>query len=143
MNNKEEMMLASLDRVMRTLRRRPAGKQKLGRGGYRLLKIISEQPNTPTRVIADRLGMRTSSLNERLVRMEAAGVITRERDDKDHRVFVVNISPAGEAVLEALRGERQKMGRVIEDILTEAEIDTLTELADKLSSGLKNLGETP
>ncbi|MGO4927879.1 MarR family winged helix-turn-helix transcriptional regulator [Fundicoccus sp. Sow4_F4] len=143
MNNKEEMMLASLDRVMRTLRRRPAGKQKLGRGGYRLLKIISEQPNTPTRVIADRLGMRTSSLNERLVRMEAEGVITRERDEKDQRVFVVNISPAGEAVLEALRGERQKMGRVIEDILTEAEIDTLTELADKLSSGLKNLGETP
>ncbi|MGO4940759.1 MarR family winged helix-turn-helix transcriptional regulator [Fundicoccus sp. Sow4_D5] len=143
MNNKEEMMLASLDRVMRTLRRRPAGKQKLGRGGYRLLKIISEQPNTPTRVIADRLGMRTSSLNERLVRMEAEGVITRERDEKDQRVFVVNISPAGEAVLEALRGERQKMGRVIEGILTEAEIDTLTELADKLSSGLKNLGETP
>lgn len=143
MNNKEEIMLASLDRVMRTLRRRPAGKQKLGRGGYRLLKIISEQPNSPTRVIADRLGMRTSSLNERLVRMEAEGVITRERDEKDQRVFLVNILPAGEAILEALRGERQKMGRVIEGILTEAEIDTLTELADKLSSGLKELGETP
>lgn len=143
MNNKEEIMLASLDRVMRTLRRRPAGKQKLGRGGYRLLKIISEQPNSPTRVIADRLGMRTSSLNERLVRMEAEGVITRERDEKDQRVFLVNILPAGEAILEALRGERQKMGRVIEGILTEAEINTLTELADKLSSGLKELGETP
>ncbi len=143
MNNKEEMMLASLDRVMRTLRRRPAGKQKLGRGGYRLLKIISEQPNTPTRVIADRLGMRTSSLNERLVRMEAEGVITRERDEKDQRVFVVNISPEGEAVLEGLHSERQKMSRVIEGILTEEEIDTLTKLADKLSRGLKELGETP
>lgn len=143
MNNKEEIMLASLDRVMRTLRRRPAGKQKLGRGGYRLLKIISEQPNSPTRVIADRLGMRTSSLNERLVRMEAEGVITRERDETDQRVFVVNISPAGEAVLEALRGERQEMGRVIEGILSEEEIVNLTQLADKLSRGLKELGETP
>lgn len=143
MNNKEEIMLASLDRVMRTLRRRPAGKQKLGRGGYRLLKIISEQPNSPTRVIADRLGMRTSSLNERLVRMEAEGVITRERDETDQRVFVVNISPAGEAVLEALRGERQEMGRVIEGILSEEEIVNLTLLADKLSRGLKEVGETP
>lgn len=139
----EEMMLASLDRVMRTLRRRPVGKQKLGRGGYRLLKIISEQPNTPTRVIADRLGMRTSSLNERLVRLEAEGVITRTRDEKDQRVFVVNIAPEGEKVLDALRLERQEMGQVIEGILSQEEIASLTQLADKLSRGLKELGEKP
>lgn len=143
MTSKEEIMLAALDRVMRTLRRRPAGKQKLGRGGYRLLKIISEQPNSPTRVIADRLGMRTSSLNERLVKMEAQGVITRERDAADQRVFVVNISAEGEAVLAELRAQRLKMSRVIEGILTEEDIDTLTELADKLSNGLKALGEAP
>lgn len=143
MTSKEEIMLAALDRVMRTLRRRPAGKQKLGRGGYRLLKLISEQPNSPTRVIADRLGMRTSSLNERLVKMEAQGVITRERDAADQRVFIVNISAEGEAVLAELRAQRLKMSRVIEGILTEEDIDTLTELADKLSNGLKALGEAP
>ena len=139
--NKEAMMLAALDRVMRTLKRRPAGKQRLGRGGYRLLKLISEQPNSPTRVLAERLGMRTSSLNERLVRMEAEGVITRERDAKDQRVFLVNIAPAGEAVLETLRLEREAMSQVIEGILTEEEIDKMTELADKLSSGLKEVAD--
>ena len=56
---------------------------------------------------------------------------------------MVNISPAGEAVLEALRGERQEMGRVIEGILSEEEIVNLTLLADKLSRGLKEVGETP
>ena len=139
--NKEAVMLAALDRVMRTLKRRPAGKQRLGRGGYRLLKLISEQPNSPTRVLAERLGMRTSSLNERLVRMEAEGVITRERDAKDQRVFLVNIAPAGEAVLETLRLEREAMSQVIEGILTEEEIDKMTELADKLSSGLKEVAD--
>ncbi|MRI84521.1 MarR family transcriptional regulator [Aerococcaceae bacterium WS4759] len=139
--NKEAMMLAALDRVMRTLKRRPAGKQRLGRGGYRLLKLISEQPNSPTRVLAERLGMRTSSLNERLVRMEAEGVITRERDAKDQRVFLVNIAPAGEAVLETLRLEREAMSQVIEEILTEEEIDKMTELADKLSRGLKEVAD--
>lgn len=139
--NKEAMMLAALDRVMRTLKRRPAGKQRLGRGGYRLLKLISEQPNSPTRVLAERLGMRTSSLNERLVRMEAEGVIRRERDAKDQRVFLVNISPAGEAVLETLRLEREAMSQVIEEILTEEEIDKMTELADKLSRGLKEVAD--
>ena len=139
--NKEAMMLAALDRVMRTLKRRPAGKQRLGRGGYRLLKLISEQPNSPTRVLAERLGMRTSSLNERLVRMEAEGVITRERDAKDQRVFLVNIAPTGEAVLETLRLEREAMSQVIEEILTEEEIDKMTELADKLSRGLKEVAD--
>lgn len=139
--NKEAMMLAALDRVMRTLKRRPAGKQRLGRGGYRLLKLISEQPNSPTRVLAERLGMRTSSLNERLVRMEAEGVIRRERDAKDQRVFLVNIAPAGEAVLETLRLEREAMSQVIEEILTEEEIDKMTELADKLSRGLKEMAD--
>ena len=139
--NKEAVMLAALDRVMRPLKRRPAGKQRLGRGGYRLLKLISEQPNSPTRVLAERLGMRTSSLNERLVRMEAEGVITRERDAKDQRVFLVNIAPAGETVLETLRLEREAMSQVIEEILTEEEIDKMTELADKLSRGLKEVAD--
>lgn len=141
--NKEATMLASLDRVMRTLRRRPLGKQKIGRGGYRLLKIISEHPNSPTRILADQLGMRTSSLNERLVRLEAEGVITRSRDENDQRVFVINIAPKGEKLLKALHVERQQMSQVIEKILTEDEIITMTQIADKLSSGLKEWGETP
>lgn len=141
--NKEAMMLASLDRVMRTLRRRPIGKQKIGRGGYRLLKIIATYPNSPTRVLADQLGMRTSSLNERLVRMEAEGVITRSRDENDQRVFVVNIAAKGEELLKDLHVERQQMSQVIEEILTEEEITTMTQIADKLSNGLKELGERP
>lgn len=137
--NQEETMLAALDRVMRMLRRRPAGKQRLGRGNYRLLKIIAENPNTPTRVLANQLGMRTSSLNERLARLEMEGVITRERDEKDQRIFVVNIAPEGENMLKALRVERSQMNDVIETILTEEEMITMTRLANKLSSGLKEM----
>lgn len=137
--NQEENMLAALDRVMRTLRRRPAGKQRLGRGNYRLLKVIAENPNSATRVLADQLGMRTSSLNERLAHLETEGVITRQRDEKDQRIFVVNIAAQGEEMLKALRIERSQMNQVIETILTEEEMITMTRIANKLSNGLKEI----
>ena len=38
--NKVEIMLAKLDLVMRLLRRRPVGKQRLGRGVYRLKRLL-------------------------------------------------------------------------------------------------------
>lgn len=134
--NREEAMLNSIDRVMRLLRRRPQDKQHLGRGVYRLLRRINENDGITTRELAESLGMRTSSLNERLSRLEQENIISRERDSKDQRIFIVKLNEGGVALLNELNEERRQMNSFIGKILTDEEIETMTKLAIKLGDGL-------
>jgi DNA-binding MarR family transcriptional regulator len=139
--NKVEIMLAKLDLVMRLLRRRPVGKQRLGRGVYRLLNRIREHEGISTRELADSLGMRPSSLNEKLASLEKEEIIIRERDQKDQRVFIVKLQPKGVELYDEIIAERQNMNEAIGRILSEEEMKTFTSLAEKLAEGLEKRAE--
>ena len=80
--------------------------------------------------------MRTSSLNERLSRLEQENIISRERDSKDQRIFIVKLNEGGVALLNELNEERRQMNSFIGKILTDEEIETMTKLAIKLGDGL-------
>ena len=151
----EEVMLANMDRIMRLLRRRPAGKQHLGRGAYRLLSIVAEVPDIvnhlkgvaekegiSTRDLAATLGVRPSSLNERLLRLEENAILLRERDPQDQRVFLVRLLPGGDALLEEVKAERNRMLAAIGTILTEEELDTMIHVTEKLADGLEALSDS-
>lgn len=141
-NNTNEEMLASLDRVMRLLRRRPAKDTNLGRGVYRLLSMIQKQEGISTRELASQLEIRPSSLNERLVRLEADQIISRERDDHDQRVFLVRLLPAGEEHLQRIHAERKQFNESVSHILTKDEMCHLIELANKLADGIEALNDS-
>ena len=139
-HRQNEDLLAALDRLMRQLRRRPA-KGQSGRGTYRIMKILSGGNSIPTRELAVQLDMRTASLNEKLAVMEQDGLIRRHRNQKDQRVFLVTIEPAGQAWLNTLHAERAKAMNRIGDSLTQEEIQQLTDLVNKLGEGLA--GDNP
>ncbi|MDI9501746.1 MAG: MarR family transcriptional regulator [Tissierellia bacterium] len=138
----EEVMLANMDRIMRLLRRRPAGKQHLGRGAYRLLSTVAEKEGISTRDLAATLGVRPSSLNERLLRLEENAILLRERDPQDQRVFLVRLLPGGDALLEEVKAERNRMLAAIGTILTEEELDTMIHVTEKLADGLEALSDS-
>ena len=137
-DNQEEM-LASLDRVMRLLRRRPAGKQHVGRGVYRILSIVQENEGISTRELSELLDLRTSSLNEKLARLEQEEMLLRVRDTRDQRSFVVKLQSKGEEHLEAIRMERKQLNKAIGSILAEEESRELTQLLLKLADGIEQL----
>lgn len=132
-------MLASLDRVMRLLRRRPAGSQHVGRGVYRLLRSIQEKGEISTRELADLLDVRPASLNEKLAVLEEKEMVLRERDPRDQRSFLVRLLPHGEAHLEKIRQERKIMNQSIGAILSPDESELLICLTGKLADGLEEL----
>ena len=135
--NNEEQMLGALDRVMRLLRWRPTERPHGGRGVFRMLRLIELLDGISTRDLADRLDVRPSSLNEKLAGLEAKGLIQRDRDDKDQRVFVVRLLPRGRQHLEHLRQERTELADQLAGILTPEETAELTHLAQKLAAGLE------
>jgi len=141
-NNTNEAMLASLDRVMRLLRRRPARRTNLGRGVYRLLSMIRDREGISTRELATLLEIRPSSLNEKLIRLETEQIISRERDPRDQRVFLVRLLPRGEAHLERIHAERKQFYKSVSQILTEDEVRDMIGLANKLADGIEALSDS-
>lgn len=139
--NEPDNMLSNLYRVMRQLRRRPQGTKHADRGTYWLLRTIAKFPDISTRELAEKMDIRQASLNERLVRLESEGLIRRDRDSKDQRVFVVNLEQIGRDHLLVSQEIRSKMNESISKILTAEEIRDLTSLAEKLAIGLEEINE--
>ncbi len=136
-------MLAQLDRVMRLLRRRPAGRPAVSRGAFRLLGIVQAMGTISTRELAIELDVRPSSLNEALTQLEQEQMLLRTRDPQDQRVFLVRLQPKGEERLKVMRAERDRLNGEITKILTGEETAALTLLTEKLADGLERLTTPP
>lgn len=53
--------------------------------------------------LGDRLGMDTGTITPLVKRLEVAGLVTRKRDAVDERRVLVDLTPAGRAIEEAVR----------------------------------------
>ena len=137
--NANENMLASLDRVMRLLRRGHSTNSHGGRSVYRMLAIIQRQEGISTRELAELLDMRPSSLNEKLVDLEHDELILRTRNGHDQRIFMIQLQAKGLEQLEAIKQERFAFNTKVGGILSEAEAMELSKLATKLSDGLEEM----
>ena len=137
--NTNENMLASLDRVMRLLRRGHSTNSHGGRSVYRMLAIIQRQEGISTRELAELLDMRPSSLNEKLIDLEHDELIRRTRNEHDQRIFMIQLQAKGLEQLEAIKQERFAFNTKVAGILSEAEAMELSKLATKLSDGLEEM----
>lgn len=69
-----------------------------------LLQVAGAPEGTAVTVAyaAERLGLRHNSVGELIVRCEEAGLILRRHDSRDRRCVLLQITPAGNKILEAL-----------------------------------------
>ncbi len=65
------------------------------RGQGRILAILKMQDGISTKDLSYLLGIRISSLNELLAKMEKSGYITREPSEADKRVMLVKLTQKG------------------------------------------------
>ena len=137
--NANENMLASLDRVMRLLRRGHSTNSHGGRSVHRMLAIIQRHEGISTRELAELLDMRPSSLNEKLVDLEHDELILRTRNEHDQRIFMIQLQAKGLEQLEAIKQERVAFNTKVAGILSETEAMELSKLATKLSDGLEEM----
>ena len=106
---------------------------------YRILSIVQENGEISTRDLSELLDLRSSSLNEKLARLEQEEMLLRVRDTRDQRSFVVKLQPKGEEHLKAIRTERKQLNKSIGTILAEEESRELTQLLRKLADGIEQL----
>ncbi|MDR0960146.1 MAG: MarR family transcriptional regulator [Propionibacteriaceae bacterium] len=73
----------------------PAADPEQGQG--RILAMLKLRDGISTKELSYLLGIRTSSLNESLARMERAGLVRREPSEEDRRVMLVHLTDEGRA----------------------------------------------
>jgi DNA-binding MarR family transcriptional regulator len=111
-------MAAEVDTLELANRLRPA-LLKLGRllrrearalgitgGQSTLLALIARNPEVGARELAAREGVSASVLTRYLDRMEAAGLVRRERSPEDARKIRVTLTPDGTRTLRSIRTRR-------------------------------------
>lgn len=76
--------------------RHPAADPTRGQG--RILAALKLQDGIPTKDLAFILGMRVASLNEHLIKLETAGLISREQSPEDRRVVLISLTEDGRNV---------------------------------------------
>ena len=115
-------------RMIRSLR--PPGELSWAR--ISVLGALQTEGRTTATALAAYLGVKPQSLTRLLADLEESGLITRQPDQADRRQSLLEITPAGTALLSEEIGEqRLTLARIIAEKLTPAEQEML-----RLAAGL-------
>jgi MarR family transcriptional regulator for hemolysin len=100
-----------------------------------LLNLKIHRPGTQ-RELAEAVGVREATLTHHLNAMDTRGLITRQRDAANRRIHVVELTEAGEAAFLRLRGAAADFDRRLNEGLTDADRENLTDLLRRLAGNV-------
>ena len=92
-----------------------------GKGHGRLLRLIAEHEGISGKELALMMGLRPSTLTEKLNLLEQEGAIRRSRDTKDRRVVRVALTPKGFLALERRESGIQALQKALDETMTREE----------------------
>jgi DNA-binding MarR family transcriptional regulator len=105
---------------------------------YLVLLVLWEQDGQTMKHIGDRLHLESGTLTPLLKRLEAAGIVDRQRDPQDERQVRISLTPKGHSLKEQAAKARHNVvcasGRSAQEI--QALRDELIRLRDSLNSFL-------
>lgn len=105
----------------------------IGRTGYWLLVLVSEQAPLRLSDLAGTVELDLSTISRQIRDLVASGLITRTPDPADGRAALLSLTDQGVAVLEAVSEFRRR-------VLAEAIAEWSDEERNSLASGLLRLG---
>lgn len=101
---------------------------------YLALLVLWESDGLGVGELGDRLHLDSGTLTPLLKRMEAAGLLTRERAQDDERRVVVHLTPAARSLRQRARRVPQLLGQAMQCDLKE--VASLTQRLQQLRSHL-------
>ncbi len=103
------------------------------KGQRRIMSILAEKGEISQKELLELVSVRSGSLSETVIKMEAKGYIAREKDSEDKRKFIIRLTAEGEAYYNAKRIEIASQNQVLFDALTAEEQSQLEGLLTKLT----------
>lgn len=103
------------------------------KGQGRILALLKLRDAVSTKDLSFLLGIRTSSLNEALAKLEKAGLTRREPSESDRRIMLVKLTDKGRAA------EQQEVGpSTVYSVLTAQEQAEFLDYLDRVVTALES-----
>ena len=99
---------------------------------WRVLRVLSENGAMDASKLADQACLLLPSLTRIAQNMVAAGLITRATDSSDRRRLVLEITAAGQAILDDNRDEATRIAQRFADVLGRERLDDLLDALARL-----------
>ncbi|MDO4354961.1 MAG: MarR family transcriptional regulator [Clostridia bacterium] len=99
----------------------------------RILILLLESGGMTQRDLTERTGVQPGTASEVILKMEAAGLITRRPNAMDRRTTDVRLTEAGMATAREAIEQRRNRHRDMFDCLSDPEMATLLALTEKLN----------
>lgn len=99
-----------------------------------VLGSLKAQRHGGQRQLAEAIGVEGPTLTHHLNRMEATGLVTRTRDPANRRLHQVELTDAGEAAFQRLRGAAIAFDQQLRKGFTTEEIDSITDIFRRLQT---------
>jgi len=100
-----------------------------------LISLKSQQLRNQ-RELAEAVGIREATLTHHLNAMDEQGLITRRRDPANRRVHLVELTDAGEAAFERLRGAAGAFDKKLRAGFSDDEVTDLAALLSRLAANV-------
>jgi len=100
-----------------------------------LISLKSQQLRNQ-RELAEAVGIREATLTHHLNSMDEQGLITRRRDPANRRVHLVELTDAGEAVFQRLRGAAAAFDKQLRAGFGDDEVADLEALLSRLAANV-------
>jgi len=101
-----------------------------------VLISLKSRPVRNQRELAEAVGIREATLTHHLNAMDEQGLITRRRDPANRRVHLVELTEAGEAAFQRLRGAATAFDQRLRAGLTGDEVSQLETLLGRLAANV-------
>jgi MarR family transcriptional regulator, transcriptional regulator for hemolysin len=101
-----------------------------------VLISLKSQPVRNQRELAEAVGVREATLTHHLNSMDEQGLITRRRDPANRRVHLVELTEAGEAAFQRLRGAATAFDQRLRAGLSGDEVAQLEALLGRLAANV-------
>src|SRR4051812_21458536 len=104
---------------------------------WQVLVLVRSEQHGPQARLAEAMGITSATLTHHLAALERQGLVRRWREEGNRRVQRVALTPQGEALFDRLRTVAAAHDERLRSQLTEAEVEQLGALLDKLQAGLQ------
>lgn len=112
-------------------------------GRRRILLSLYEHSELLQRELQDILKIKSGSLSEIIINMEAEGLVKKTKDEKDGRQFVLKLTPEGVRQAEILQKEYYKQVEKITGCLSEEQKYELYHLLKIITNNWEKLKDFP
>ena len=102
---------------------------------WRVLRVLAEHGRMDTKTLADRSSLLFPSLTRIAATLRGKGLVTQTRDDKDRRRQFIEITPAGQRIIDDHSAQAADIVAGFKKTLGADDYETLLDLLTRLDPG--------